>query len=72
MRPGRWIYTIPLRVRSLFRWRQADRELDEELRDNRERESIEAFTEAGCRDECAFEQVGTLSFCWLDPVPACP
>ena len=31
MRPQRWIYTIPLRVRSLFKRRVADRELDEEL-----------------------------------------
>ena len=32
MRPEHWIYTIPLRLRSLFRRREADRELDEELR----------------------------------------
>ncbi|MFZ0213967.1 MAG: ABC transporter permease [Candidatus Acidiferrales bacterium] len=31
MRPEHWIYTIPLRLRSLFRRRQADQELDEEL-----------------------------------------
>ena len=31
MRPGQWIYTIPLRLRSLFRRREADQELDEEL-----------------------------------------
>jgi len=24
MRPEHWLYTIPLRVRSLFRWAQAD------------------------------------------------
>jgi predicted permease len=29
---GRWIYTVPLRVRSLFRRSQVERELDEELR----------------------------------------
>jgi predicted permease len=32
MRPEHWIYTIPLRLRSLFRRREADQELDEELR----------------------------------------
>jgi putative ABC transport system permease protein len=32
MRPEHWIYTIPLRLRSLFRRREADHELDEELR----------------------------------------
>ena len=33
MRPEHRRFTIPLRLRSLFRWAQADRELDEELRD---------------------------------------
>jgi putative ABC transport system permease protein len=32
MRPQHWLYTIPLRFRSLFRRRQADQELDDELR----------------------------------------
>ena len=31
MRPEHWIYTVPLRLRSLFRRRQVDRELDLEL-----------------------------------------
>src|SRR5215469_13037892 len=37
MRLERWLYTIPLRLRSLFRWAQADQELDEELSDHLER-----------------------------------
>ncbi len=41
MRPEHWIYTIPLRLRSLFRWRQADQELDDELRDHLERKTEE-------------------------------
>ena len=41
MRPERWSYTIPLRLRSLFRWAQADQELDEELRDHLERKTEE-------------------------------
>src|SRR5579859_476347 len=32
MQPTRWFHTIPLRLRSLFRRREADHELDEELR----------------------------------------
>ncbi len=32
MRPEHWIYTIPLRLRSLFLRREADQELDDELR----------------------------------------
>ena len=31
MRPYRWWYTIPLRLRSIFRRERADRELDEEM-----------------------------------------
>ena len=31
MRPQHWLYTIPLRLRSLFRRRHVERELNEEL-----------------------------------------
>ncbi len=41
MRLGKWLYTIPLRLRSLFRWAQADQELDDELRDYLERKTEE-------------------------------
>ena len=34
MRPEHWLYTIPLRLRSLFPWAQTDQELDYELRDH--------------------------------------
>jgi putative ABC transport system permease protein len=34
MRPERWIYKLPLRMRSLFHGQKADEELDEELRDH--------------------------------------
>jgi hypothetical protein len=37
MRPEHWLFTIPLRLRSLFRLAQANQELDEELRDHLER-----------------------------------
>lgn len=41
MRPEHWIYTIPLRLQSLFRPGRADQELDEELRDHVERKTEE-------------------------------
>jgi predicted permease len=41
MRPEHWLYTIPLRLRSLFRWAQADQELNDELRDHLERKTEE-------------------------------
>src|SRR5256886_510711 len=41
MQPEHWLYTIPLRLRSLFRWAQADQELDDELRDHLERKTEE-------------------------------
>ena len=41
MRPEHWLFTIPLRLRSLFRWVQADQELDDELRDHLERKTEE-------------------------------
>ena len=41
MRPAHWLYTVPLRLRSLFRWAQADEELDDELRDHLERKTEE-------------------------------
>lgn len=45
MRSERWLYTIPLRLRSLFRRRQLDRELDEELRDHIGRRADEYVAE---------------------------
>src|SRR3989441_81046 len=41
MRPEHWLHTIPLRLRSLFRWAQADQELDDELRDHLARKTEE-------------------------------
>ena len=51
MRPGRWIYTIPLRLRSLLRWSEADRELDEELRDHLERKTGEYVAQGMTQEE---------------------
>ena len=41
MRLEHWLYTIPLRLRSLFRRSETDRELDDELRDHLERKAEE-------------------------------
>jgi hypothetical protein len=41
MRAEHWLFTIPLRLRSLFRWARAEQELDEELRDHLERKTDE-------------------------------
>jgi len=39
MPPERWIYTLPMRLRSLFHRKAADRELDDELRYHLERKT---------------------------------
>jgi predicted permease len=52
MRPEHWLYTIPLRLRSLFRWGQADQELDDELRDHLER-ATEEYVAKGMPPEAA-------------------
>src|SRR6266576_364089 len=52
MRPEHWLYTIPLRLRSLLRWAQADQELDDELRDHLERKT-EEYVAKGMTQEVA-------------------
>jgi hypothetical protein len=51
MRPEHWLFTIPLRLRSLFRWTQADRELDDELRDHLARKTEEYVAQGMTREE---------------------
>ena len=51
MRPEHWLYTIPLRLRSLFRWAQADQELDDELRDHLERKAEEYIAKGMTQEE---------------------
>jgi putative ABC transport system permease protein len=41
MRPEHWVYAIPLRLRSSFHRRQADQELDDELREHVEQRTEE-------------------------------
>jgi len=51
MRPEHWLYTIPLRLRSLFRRAQADQELDDELRDHLERKTEEYVAQGMAQGE---------------------
>ena len=50
MRPEHWLFTISLRLRSLFRAAQADQELDDELRDHLERKT-EGYVAQGMTQE---------------------
>src|ERR1700745_3492127 len=51
MRPEHWLFTIPLRLRSLFRWAQADQELDDELRDHLARKTEEYVVQRMTQEE---------------------
>src|ERR1700741_673400 len=51
MRPEHWLYTIPLRLRSLFRWARADQEVDDELRDHLERKTEEYVAQGMTQEE---------------------
>jgi MacB-like periplasmic core domain len=52
MRPAHWLFTIPLRLRSLFRRWQVDQELDAELRDHLEQATAE-YVAKGMTEEDA-------------------
>src|SRR5262244_1217054 len=51
MRLRHWFYTVPLRLRSLFRRRQVEEELDEELRYHIERQIEENIAKGMTPDE---------------------
>ena len=51
MRPEHWLFTIPLRLRSLFRWPQTDQELDDELHDHLERKTEEYVAQGMTQEE---------------------
>jgi putative ABC transport system permease protein len=55
MRPEHWLYTIPLRLRSLFLGTQADQELDDELRDHLQRKT-EEYVAQGMTQEGAYRR----------------
>ena len=61
MRPEHWLYTIPLRLRSLFRRPQADQELDDELRDHLNRKT-EEYLGQGVTQGVRESQRGNLYF----------
>src|SRR2546429_8560304 len=51
MRPEHWLFTISLRLRSLFRWAQADQQLDDELCDHLERKAQEYMAQGITKEE---------------------
>ncbi len=51
MRAANWIYTLPLKLRSLFRQRKVDQELDEELRYHIECKTAEYVTKGMTAEE---------------------
>src|SRR5947207_13368962 len=51
MRPVHLLYTIPMRLRSLFRRAQADQEFDDELRENLERKTEEYVAQGMTQEE---------------------
>lgn len=59
MRLEHWIYTIPLRLRSLFRRNRLAAELDEELRDHIDRQIGENIAR-GMRQRRASPRCGLL------------
>ena len=52
MRIDQWFYAVPLRLRSLFRRRRVERELDEELQYHLDRK-IEEYSAQGLSTEQA-------------------
>src|SRR5262245_57851516 len=54
MRVARWVYTVPLRLRSLFRRRQVEVELDDELRYHVERQVEENIAKGMPADEARY------------------
>src|SRR5262245_24819694 len=60
MQPIRWFYTIPLRLRSLFRRRQVELELDEELRYHLERQIEELINKGMTKEEARYAALRAL------------
>jgi macrolide transport system ATP-binding/permease protein len=54
MRIKHWFYTVPLRLRSLFRRRQVEQELDEELRYHIDRQIEENIAKGMTADEARY------------------
>jgi putative ABC transport system permease protein len=63
MRPEHWLYTVPLRLRSLFRRKQVDRDLDDELAyhlDQQIRQNISKGMSAGQARYVALRSLGGM------------
>src|SRR5438067_12753035 len=54
MRVGHWIYTVPLRLRSLFRRDRVEQELAEELREHLERLTEQQITRGASPEQARF------------------
>jgi putative ABC transport system permease protein len=54
MRFEHWFYTVPLRLRSLFRRRQVEQELDEEIRYHLERQTQEHIAKGMTPEEARY------------------
>src|SRR5678816_2025428 len=65
MRIERWLYVLPLRLRSLFRRRDVEQDLDDELRDHIEHQTAEnvrrGMSEAAART-AALRAMGGLEY----------
>jgi predicted permease len=60
MRLKHWFYTVPLRLRSLFRRSQVEQELDEELRYHIERQIEEHISKGMTEEEARYAALGAM------------
>ncbi len=61
MRPGHWWYTAPLRLKSIFRRRQAELELDEELQFHLEHKIEEGIGQGLTPDEARYRALRAMN-----------
>jgi hypothetical protein len=55
-----WFYTLPLRVRSLFRRKHADQELRDEIQDHLEQQTKENIAQGMSPDEARYAALRAL------------
>ena len=63
MRLEHWVYTIPLRLRSLFHRNRLSAELDEELRNHIDRQIADNLPAAWALKKLAWPRCGHLVIC---------
>ena len=61
MRPQHWLYTIPLRLRSLFRRREVEQELNEELQFHLEQKIEEGIAEGLTPEEARYRALRSMN-----------